>query len=185
MPELRVPDSVYKSCGTNKTFCEAVPDYPLIAIETLVERQFHGMDLDQFNRHLVAFGSVSFDSEMNKTDVIFDFSFDDAPMCYEKNRNIRPLTGQLSDNTWALIVNTDKLQQVVQIVECEEPGGECNYFRDIDYSRRSTCRTKYSTRLLLGMLKGETRIKYLSFSFPSCCLCYIGRIGSAIKRSSE
>lgn len=157
------PSAVH--CGSNQTFCEQVQDYPLAAIEAIIDKQSHRY-------------SGLFDTELPPIDLgtRFDGNIDEQPMCNVMSKYIWPKSGQLQDDSWAFIVNSDKYKQSVLVEECmprTDGKSDCNFAKNFASNTRTECRQMFMYQRLLAMKEGDKEPVQMHFKFPSCCQCYV------------
>lgn len=152
-------------CANNQTFCEQVHNYPLAAIEAIIERQAHRY-------------SGLFDIEPPPFDLNsrFDGNIDEQPMCSVVSKYIWPKSGMLQDGSWAFIVNSDKYKQSVLVEECETKAAgqsECNFAKNFPNKTHTECRQMFTYHRLLSTKDGAQEPVQMHFKFPSCCQCFV------------
>lgn len=158
------PSSGKPSCisSPDETFCESVNNYPKIDLKKDIK-----MSMTDFRE---IFGSESIEGRKTYQD---DDDLVEERVCRRIPKIVYPQMARNQANQWVYIVNDVEYVQAVVSEICEREGKPCNYMDNLPDGTYSRCRQKYSYKKLLAIHPTEQRTYTDTFSFPSCCACYV------------
>ena len=163
MPQID-PSSGKPSCVSvrEETFCESVNNYPKIDLKKDIK-----MSMSDFRE---IFGSESIEGRKTYQD---DDDLVEERVCRRIPKIVYPQMAKNQANQWVYIVNDVEYVQAVVSEICEREGKPCSYMDSLPEGTYSRCRQKYSYKKLLAIHPTEQRTYTDTFSFPSCCACYV------------
>lgn len=158
------PSSGKPSCVSSReeTFCESVNNYPKIDLKKDIK-----MSLSDFRE---IFGSESIEGRKTYQD---DDDVVEERVCRRIPKIVYPQMARNQASQWRYIVNDVEYVQAVVSEICEREGRPCSYMDNLPEGTYSRCRQKYSYKKLLAIHPTEQKTYMDTFSFPSCCACYV------------
>jgi len=151
-------------CAGAQTFCADPPGYPDRNIAKALHRQKQSIS-SMFDRSISLQARAGLDTITHMENI-----------CSMTTTHIMPRAAKNKKGEFKFLVNggegTEDYIQLVQITQCSRAGESCGH-GNVFPREVTECRQEFSDHKLVALDEAGKELVIDTFSFPSCCSCYM------------